>query len=99
MIRRILHEDLLKRKISAKFVSHRLTEEQKQQRLTSCQDFIQTNQDNASFLDCIFIFPEVKTALKGKRFQDVEDIKKNVISELKAVPFKVFADSLRQFFK
>jgi hypothetical protein len=87
MIRRILHEDLLKRKICAKFVPHRLTEEQKQRRLTSCQGFVQTCQDNASFLYCIFIFPKVKTALKGKRFQDVEDIKKNVTAELKAVLF------------
>jgi hypothetical protein len=28
---------------------------------------------------------KVKTALKGKRFQDVEDIKKNVTAETKAV--------------
>jgi transposase len=53
MIRHILHEDLRKRKIFAKFVPHSLTEEQKQRRLTSCQDFIQTCQDNSSLLDCI----------------------------------------------
>jgi hypothetical protein len=32
-----------------------------------------------------FLFATVKTALKGKRFQDVEDIKKNVTAELNAV--------------
>jgi histone-lysine N-methyltransferase SETMAR len=52
-IRQILHEDLRKRKICAKFVPHSLTDEQKQRRLTSCQDFIQSCQDNPSFLDCI----------------------------------------------
>jgi transposase len=52
-IRQILHEDLRKRKICAKFVPHSLTDEQKQRRLISCQDFIQTCQDNLSFLDCI----------------------------------------------
>jgi histone-lysine N-methyltransferase SETMAR len=53
-IHQILREDLRKREICAKFVPHRLTDEQKEWRLTSCQDFIQTRQDNPSFLDCIF---------------------------------------------
>jgi hypothetical protein len=42
-IHQILHEDLWNRKICAKFVPHRFTDEQKLQRLTSCQDFIQTS--------------------------------------------------------
>jgi hypothetical protein len=29
----------------------------------------------------VFLFPTVKTALKGKRFQDVEDIKKDVTAQ------------------
>jgi histone-lysine N-methyltransferase SETMAR len=57
-IRLILHEDLRKRKICAKFVPHSLSDEQKQRRLTSCQDFIQTCQDNPSFLDCIVTWDE-----------------------------------------
>jgi hypothetical protein len=52
-IRQILHEDLRKRKICVKFVPHSLRDEQKQRRLTSCQDFIQTCQENPRFLDCI----------------------------------------------
>jgi transposase len=52
-IRQILHEDLRKRKICVKFVPHSLTDEQKQRRLTSCQDFIRTCLGNPSFLDCI----------------------------------------------
>jgi hypothetical protein len=50
------------RKLCAKFVTHRLKDEQKQHRLTSRKDCVQTCQDNPSF--------KVKTALKGKRFQD-----------------------------
>jgi hypothetical protein len=42
-IRQILPEDLRKRKTCAKFDPHTLT---------SCQDFIQTCQENPSFLDC-----------------------------------------------
>jgi hypothetical protein len=36
----------------------------------------------------IFLFPAVITALKGKRFQDVEDIKKNVMAELNTFPLE-----------
>jgi hypothetical protein len=61
----ILLDDFRRRKTCAKFVP---------QRLTSCQGFIQTCQDSPSFLDCNFIFSKVKTALKGKRLQDAEDI-------------------------
>jgi hypothetical protein len=34
----------------------------------------------------------VKTDLKGKRFQDVQNIEKNVTAELSAVPLEPFAD-------
>jgi hypothetical protein len=45
-----------------------------------------------------FLFPTVKTALKGKRFQDVEDIKKNVTAELNAVPLEAFAGYFQKQF-
>jgi hypothetical protein len=37
----------------------------------------------------LFIFPKVKSALKGRRFQVVENIKKNI----NAVPLDAFDDS------
>jgi hypothetical protein len=52
-IHQILHEDLWKKMICTKFVPYIPTDEQKQRRLASCQDFIKTCQDNPSFLDCI----------------------------------------------
>jgi hypothetical protein len=39
-----------------------------------------------------FLYPTVKTALKGKKFHNVEYIKKNVTAELNAVPLGAFAD-------
>jgi hypothetical protein len=33
-----------------------------------------------------WLFPEIKYASKGRRFQDIEDIKKNVMTALKAIP-------------
>jgi hypothetical protein len=41
----------------------------------------------------------VKIALKGKRFQDVEDIKKNVMAELNAVSLEAFVDCFQKLFK
>jgi hypothetical protein len=41
----------------------------------------------------------VKTVLKGKRFQDVEDIKKNMTTELNAVPLEAFADYFQKLFE
>jgi hypothetical protein len=40
----------------------------------------------------------MKTALKGKRFQDVEDIKKNVMAELKGVRLEAFGDCFKKTF-
>jgi hypothetical protein len=39
----------------------------------------------------------VKTALKGKRFQGVEDNKKNVTAEMSAVPLEAFVDFFKNF--
>jgi hypothetical protein len=41
-----------------------------------------------------FLFPSVKTALRRKRFQEVENIKKNMTAEPTAVPLEAFADKL-----
>jgi hypothetical protein len=46
-----------------------------------------------------FLFPTVKTALKGKRFQDVESIKKNVTAELNAALLEAFADCFQKPFE
>jgi hypothetical protein len=41
----------------------------------------------------------VTTALKAKRFQDVEDIKKHLMAELNALPLEAFADCFQNLFK
>jgi hypothetical protein len=40
VVLRILKEDLAKRKLCARFASHSLTPEQREDRVTSCQDII-----------------------------------------------------------
>ena len=44
-VRRIVTEDLGKRKICARFVPHALTTEQKQERVVYCQDLLLMGQD------------------------------------------------------
>jgi hypothetical protein len=39
----------------------------------------------------------VKNALKRKRFQDVEDVKKNATVEMRAPPSEAFADFSKPF--
>lgn len=43
-----------------------------------------------------FLFPKVKTVLKGQRFADVEDIKKNVTAELNTVSPDAFVDCFQK---
>jgi hypothetical protein len=46
-----------------------------------------------------FVFPKMKTALKGKRVQDADDIKKNVTADLNAVHLETSADCFQKLFK
>ena len=50
---RILKEDLGKRKLCARFVPHSLTPEQREDRVTSCQDFIAMANAHKSFFNQI----------------------------------------------
>jgi hypothetical protein len=70
-IRQILREHLRERMIYA--MQSRLTEEQKQRRLASCQELIQTCQGNPSFL-IAFSHSKGENCPQRRRFQDVEDI-------------------------
>jgi hypothetical protein len=44
-----------------------------------------------------WLSPEIKSALKGRRFQDTEDIHKNVTTALKAIPQQEFQKCFRQW--
>jgi hypothetical protein len=54
----ILHEDLGKRKICRKSVSHSLADEQKNHKVTACEHFIQTYLTSPHFLNCTVIGDE-----------------------------------------
>jgi hypothetical protein len=44
-----------------------------------------------------WLFTEIKSALKGRRFQDIEDIRKQVTTALKAVPQQEFQKCFQQW--
>jgi hypothetical protein len=64
MVRQILHKDLWKKKICFKSFPHRLTDEQKQKRLTSYHGFIQSLQDNPNFFTAFPFLPSCKLLTK-----------------------------------
>jgi hypothetical protein len=57
-IRKILMEDLGKRKICPRFVPHCLTDEQKALRLQACQEFVRSVNDHRSLLDSVVMGAE-----------------------------------------
>jgi hypothetical protein len=72
MIRQILREGLRKRKICTKFVPHQ-THGKAEATETHIMPKLHPHVSEQSSLH--FLFPEVDTALKGKRFQGAEDRK------------------------
>jgi len=48
-------------------------------------------------LDDLWLFPKIKTALKELRYQDIEDIQKNVVMALKAIPQQEFQKCFQQW--
>jgi len=47
----------------------------------------------------IFLFPKLKSTLKGRRFDSIEDIKKNCTADLKRIPKKAFQKAFESWKK
>jgi hypothetical protein len=45
----------------------------------------------------IWLFPKIKSTVKGRRFQDTEDIKENVMTALKPIPQQEFQNCFQQW--
>jgi hypothetical protein len=48
-------------------------------------------------LNDFWLFPKIKSALKGRRFQDIEDIRRNVTKVLEATPQQTFQKCFQQW--
>ena len=46
-----------------------------------------------------FLFPKLKSTLKGRRFQTVEKIKENSLQDLRAIPQNTFQDAFQNWKK
>ena len=46
-----------------------------------------------------FLFPKLKSSLKGRRFQTVEEIKEYSLQDLRAIPQNTFQDALQNWKK
>jgi hypothetical protein len=46
-----------------------------------------------------FQFPKLKTTLKGRRFQTIEEIKENAIRELRVITERAFQEAFQQWKK
>jgi len=46
-----------------------------------------------------FLFPKLKTTLKGRRFQTIDDFQENAIRELRAITESAFQGALQQWKK
>jgi hypothetical protein len=46
-----------------------------------------------------FLFPELKSTLKVRRFQTVEEIKENSLQDLRAIPQNTFQDAFQNWKK
>ena len=95
-----LARDLGKRKVCARIVPHKLNEDQKIARVEHCKDIISTAENDPHFLDSIiadpyspdlapcdyFLFPKLKTAIKGAFYDDVPTIQAAVTQVLNHIP-------------
>jgi len=46
-----------------------------------------------------FLFPKLKSTLKGRRFQTIEEIKVNSLQDLRAIPQNTFQDAFQHWKK
>jgi hypothetical protein len=44
----------------------------------------------------LFLFPKLKKTLKGRRFQTIEEIQENAITELRAITESAFQEEFQQ---
>jgi len=97
----ILTENLDMHRIAAKFVPHLLTDDQKQNRVdvTSWPNTRRLSFHSLPTLQIshqlTFLFPKLKSTLKGRRFESIEAIKTNSLAHLRSIPKKAFQECFR----
>jgi len=81
------------RRIAAKFLPRLQTAAQNENRVTVSQELFDLS--SATLLSRfgpadVFLFPKLKSSLKGRRFQTVEEIEENPTRGFRAIPQNTF---------
>ena len=94
----ILPQDLGMKGVEATVIQWLVLPEQKEQWAIVANDLIQITTNEPGLVPCDFwLFPKLKSPLKGKRFQTTSEIQKNTMGQLMAIPTKDFADCFEQW--
>jgi len=99
---RILTEELHMKRVAAKFVPLLVSKDQTANRLDVCRemkDQLKTNPDFVQNHHIFFLFPRMKRNLKGKRFQNVEEVREKTTEALKAITLQEFQNCFEQWKK
>ena len=84
--------------VVAKFILQFLLPEQKDHYASVAKDFIQTAINEPDLVPCdLWLFPKLKSPLKGNRFQTIDDIQENTMGQLMVIPTKDFAECFAQW--
>ncbi|VVC30983.1 Hypothetical protein CINCED_3A013073 [Cinara cedri] len=80
-VRKILHNELNMKKVCAKLVPKYLTPDQKLVRQQICSDILERLEEEPELIENIitcdfYLFPKIKSALKGTRFELMEEVKR-----------------------
>ena len=91
-VRETLTKDLDMRNVCAKMVPKELTKESKQEILAAKQITVLEHPAYSPDLapSNFFLFPKIKEILKGRHFDDIDDIRSNTTAALKAIPQNQF---------
>ena len=87
------------RRISAKFVPRVLTDDQKENRVEISQELLHPPYSPDLAPADFFLFPKLKTTLKGRRFQTTEEIQENATIELRAISSNAFQGAFKKWKK
>ena len=91
-------QDIDVKRVMAKFIPWLLRPEQQEHRAAVANDLIQTATHEPDLVPCNFwLFPKLKSPLKGKRFQSVDEIQENTMGQLMAIPTKDFSECFEQW--
>jgi len=97
-VRKILTEDLDMRKLCAKMAPKELTEEQNKEEVLATKQI--TVLEHPAYSPDLapsdfFLFPKIKEILKVRHFDDIDDIRSNTTTALKAIPQNHFQNCFK----